>query len=146
MLYIMLYGKYPFDIPAAANMPKAREVLQMLDKMVNRKYEIYEKVKVSKECLDLLHQLLAPEPGERIKIEQITKHPWFLTNLPADAQSMNQRWLDTPFPPEHQSPDDIRQLLEQAKTKGVAYHYHENDDDLDKAIASAMQEVSIGTR
>lgn len=144
ILYILLYGKYPFDVQAGASMPKAKEVLQMLDKMVNRKYVLHEKVKVSKECLDLLHKLLAPEPQERITIEQIVKHPWFVTNLPADAQSMNQRWLDTPFPPDHQSPDDIRVMLEQAKTRGNAVYstIMEHDDVLDKEIDTAMEEAS----
>ena len=34
MLYVMLYGRYPFETPAGSSMPKATEILAMLDKMV----------------------------------------------------------------------------------------------------------------
>jgi serine/threonine-protein kinase SRK2 len=38
MLYVMLYGRYPFDTPPGQAVPKAAEILQMLDKMVNMKW------------------------------------------------------------------------------------------------------------
>ena len=48
MLYVMLYGRYPFDSPPGANVPKAAEILQMLDKMVSMRYPIPEAVEVSR--------------------------------------------------------------------------------------------------
>lgn len=29
MLYVMLYGRYPFDTPPGQNVPKAAEILQV---------------------------------------------------------------------------------------------------------------------
>lgn len=37
MLYVMFYGRYPFEVPAGAAMPKATEILSMLDNMVGHK-------------------------------------------------------------------------------------------------------------
>lgn len=142
ILYIMLYGVYPFDIPGGSAMPVAREVLQMLDKMVNRKYELPEKIKVSKECLVLLSKLLAPEPSERIKVQDIMLDPWFRINLPADAVTMNDRALSMPFPSEAQNAEAIRQLLEQAKLRGGAVYQAVQDEEVDVDIDTAMDEAA----
>jgi hypothetical protein len=34
MLYVMFYGRYPFEAPAGSAMPKATEIMAMLDHMV----------------------------------------------------------------------------------------------------------------
>jgi serine/threonine-protein kinase SRK2 len=115
MLYVMLYGRYPFDSPPGANVPKAAEILQMLDKMVGMRYTIPDGVEVSPEGRDLLQCMLLPDPASRIQLEQIMVHPWFTTNLPPEAATMNDSYLRAPFPPGHQQPDEIRQLLEGAK-------------------------------
>jgi serine/threonine-protein kinase SRK2 len=67
----MLYGRYPFDTPPGANVPKAKEILQMLDKMVGMRYTIPEGVEVSTEGRDLLQRMLLPDPAARIQLEQI---------------------------------------------------------------------------
>lgn len=54
----------------------------------------------------------------RIKLEEVMLHPWFTTNLPPEAASMNDSYLRAPFPPGHQKPDDIRAILEEAKVRG----------------------------
>lgn len=41
MLYVMFFGRYPFETPPAG-VPKAKEILEMLDKMVTQKYTIPE--------------------------------------------------------------------------------------------------------
>jgi serine/threonine-protein kinase SRK2 len=55
MLYVMLYGRYPFDSPPGQNVPKATEILQMLDKMVGQKYAMPESVEVSGESINPLN-------------------------------------------------------------------------------------------
>ena len=113
MLYVMLVGKYPFDTPPGQNVPKATEILHMLDKMVNSKYIIPENIEMSADGLDLVRRLLLPDPTQRIQLDQIMQHPWFVTNLPPEAATMNDAYLKAVFPPGHQSPADIRRLLDQ---------------------------------
>ncbi|KAJ9529711.1 hypothetical protein QJQ45_014440 [Haematococcus lacustris] len=130
MLFVMLYGRYPFDTPAGQNVPKAAEILQMLDKMLNQRYSIPEAADTSAKGRDLLQRMLLPDPVHRIQLDQIRSHPWFLTNLPPEATTMNDSYLKAPFPAGageglwlgYQRPEDIKQLLEEAK--GVRHHYH----------------------
>jgi hypothetical protein len=59
--------------------------------------------------------MLFPDPSQRIQLEQIMLHPWFTTNLPPEAATMNESYLRASYPPGHQKPEEIHQLLEEAK-------------------------------
>ncbi len=48
---------------------------------------------------DLLQRMLLPDPSARIQLEQIMSHPWFTTNLPPEAATMNESYLRAAFPP-----------------------------------------------
>ena len=37
------------------------------------------------ECLDILKRMLLPDPAERITIEKILTHPWFVARLPSEV-------------------------------------------------------------
>jgi hypothetical protein len=50
------------------------------------------------DCLDLLHKMLLPDPEQRIKMDEIIPHPWFVTNLPPEASTMNLTYLKAPLP------------------------------------------------
>lgn len=120
MLYIMLYGKYPFYLPGGDGLPRAREAREMYEQMINRKYVLHPAVSVSPECLDLLAKLLAPEPHQRITVDQITCHPWFLVGIPEKALNMNQAYLEKPLNPDCQDPEQVRRIMAQATTVGTA--------------------------
>lgn len=137
MLYVMLYGRYPFESPQGQNVPKAQEILQMLDKMVNMKYSMPENVEITAECRDLLTKMMLPDPNHRLRIEDVMKHPWFTTNLPPDAATMNSCYLSAPFPAGHQKPEEIKKLLEDAKTTGPQAG---TEDPADDAIENAITE------
>lgn len=62
MLYVMLYGRYPFEAPAGSAQPKATEILAMLDNMVRQNYRLAPEVEISPECKDLLVRMLLPDP------------------------------------------------------------------------------------
>ncbi|GLI66872.1 hypothetical protein VaNZ11_010863 [Volvox africanus] len=115
MLYVMFYGRYPFEVPAGAAMPKATEILSMLDNMVRQRYELPTKVDISEPGKDLLKKMLLPDPKERITLEEVMKHPWFTTNLPPEAPTMNESYLKAGFPPGHQTTDEIKRILDEAK-------------------------------
>jgi hypothetical protein len=70
----------------------------MLDKMVNMKYSLPDNIEISGEGRDLLQRMLLPDPNQRIQLEQIMVHPWFVTNLPPEAATMNDSYLRAAFP------------------------------------------------
>ncbi len=99
-------------------MPKATEILAMLDNMVRQRYELPPAVEVSPAGKELLTRMLHPDPRERIPIEAVMADPWFTTNLPPEAATMNANYLSQSFPPGHQTPAEIKGLLEEAKGRG----------------------------
>ncbi len=86
ILYAVLFGRYPFD---AQDRDYAR-------KIVNADYEVPVDVPVNPECVDLLLRILVADPAERLSIEDIKMHPWFLRDLPRGALDMNDFYLQAP--------------------------------------------------
>eukprot|EP00798_Chlamydomonas_sp_ICE-L_P007921 gene7921-1134_t len=111
----MLYGRYPFELGHAENVPDVQKSFQMLQRMESEDYQLNPSVLASDECLDLLKRLLKPVAANRITLGEVMQHPWFLKKLPPKACEMNRFYLSLP-PPEHlQSPDCIKQLLDQGR-------------------------------
>lgn len=52
-------------------------------------YEFPPHVKVSKECRDLLHKILVPDPAKRITVPEIQNHVWYKKDLPPGVSDMN---------------------------------------------------------
>ena len=46
---------------------------------------------VSEECKDLLKKVLMADPAQRLTIQGIMQHDWFLQDLPAGALEVNSR-------------------------------------------------------
>ncbi|KXZ46593.1 hypothetical protein GPECTOR_42g804 [Gonium pectorale] len=139
MLYVMFYGRYPFETPPGSTMPKATEILAMLDNMVRQRYELPAHVEISEAGKSLLKRMLLPDPKQRIPIEEVMKHPWFTTNLPPEAPTMNESYLRAAFPAGHQSPEDIRRLLDEAKGRPHAQQAAANAAANAAAAAVAQQ-------
>jgi hypothetical protein len=87
----------------------------MLERMVGRQYHFPPDAAISAECIDLLQQMLLPEPHRRITVEGIMAHPWFNTNLPPEASSMNATYLSAAPPVGVLAPEAIRRLIEEAR-------------------------------
>jgi serine/threonine-protein kinase SRK2 len=58
----------------------------MLERMEGEKYPLPSHVITSLECTDFLRKLLKPDPKQRLTLEGILTHPWFLKKLPPHAQ------------------------------------------------------------
>ncbi|KAK9918091.1 hypothetical protein WJX75_001144 [Coccomyxa subellipsoidea] len=79
ILYAMLYGKYPFDAKEA----------RFARKIVTADYKLLPEVEVSMDCLDILTRVLVASPGDRMSMDEIKTHAWFLKGLPPGALEMN---------------------------------------------------------
>ncbi len=82
----MLCGRYPFDTKDSAYL---RKVLQA-------EYAIPSDLNISAACRDLMSRLMVPNPEERLTMEGIKTHPWFLADLPPGAMEMNEMLLHDP--------------------------------------------------
>ena len=80
---MQIYGRYPFDT-------KDKDYAR---KFYNADYPLPKEVPASPACIDLIKKLLVSKPENRIGIDQIMKHPWFLIDLPAGALEMNNHYL-----------------------------------------------------
>lgn len=49
-------------------------------------YSVPDGVEVSKGCRDLLDRMLEPDPGRRISVPGIQRHPWFRQDLPPELR------------------------------------------------------------
>lgn len=68
-LCIMFNKRYPFN-------PPSNKIMLKIQKKKNKKYEMTSKIK-NKILINLIDQMLIPEPKNRIKIDAILAHPWF---------------------------------------------------------------------
>ncbi|CAH9117298.1 unnamed protein product [Cuscuta epithymum] len=75
-LYVMLVGGYPFE-----DHEDPRNFKKTITKILSVQYSIPSYVRISKECKHLLSRIFVADPDERISIEEIKKHPWFLNSL-----------------------------------------------------------------
>ena len=97
----MLAGAYPFQSPADAadaDGPQQQQALalgvaRMLQAMKARAFAPPEGV--SAQCAALLARLLEPDESKRIRMEELTRDAWFLTDLPPGAPPEGGRgsWL-----------------------------------------------------
>jgi serine/threonine-protein kinase SRK2 len=68
-----------------------------MQRILRVEYEFPPHVRVSRDCRDLLKQILVPDPAKRFTVEDIQQHPWYLKDLPPGVKEMNDN-LPPPAP------------------------------------------------
>ncbi|GAX72676.1 hypothetical protein CEUSTIGMA_g132.t1 [Chlamydomonas eustigma] len=150
MLYVMLFGRYPFDAPpqptpsgqgAAAN-PQDLRAKYMTPLILAAKWAPPPDVPVTPPCLDLLNHLLVADPVKRLTMAQIQSHPWFLANLPKDALAMNDDCLANTDYSGVQTVEDIKQIMLTAQSTPNRFTFN-NTDDHDQDYQDMMIDATI---
>lgn len=130
MLYVMMFGQYPFESPQAGQIAQTQRVQHMMNRILAMQWNIPHDADISVECKDLLCRMLVPEPSQRITMQQIQHHPWFLTHLPPDAVSMNDNFLANNDYTGVQSIEDIQAILRTARIPGPGkYNFNKIEED-----------------
>lgn len=114
-LYVMLVGAYPFEDPE-----DPRNFRNTLTRILSVQYLIPSYVRVSKECKHLLSQIFVADPGKRITIEELKKHPWFLKDLPIEymeGEEASLQMINGENEPS-QSIDEVLAIIQEAKKPG----------------------------
>ena len=113
-LYVMLVGAYPFEDPS-----DPRNFRKTIQRIMGVKYSFPANLQLSRECHDLMARTFVANPAQRITIEQIKQHPWFLRNLPPELRDDGAAAANAvPNPP--QSVEQIKKIVEEARTKTQA--------------------------
>ncbi|KAL6893497.1 hypothetical protein ACP4OV_007595 [Aristida adscensionis] len=109
-LYVMLVGAYPFEDP-----DEPKNFRKTIQRILSVQYSIPDYVHITPECRDLISRIFVADPATRITIPEITNHPWFTKNLPADIMddSAMSKQYEEPEQP-MQSMDEIMQILAEA--------------------------------
>ncbi|XP_076917332.1 serine/threonine-protein kinase SRK2E-like isoform X2 [Bidens hawaiensis] len=128
-LYVMLVGGYPFEDP---NEPK--DFRKTIHRILNVQYSIPENIQISPECRHLISRIFVADPAQRITMEEIEKHEWFLKNHPANLMDEDKTMSNQFEEPDQpmQSVDVIMQIISEATIPPAGlYDLDMMDDDLD---------------
>eukprot|EP00775_Hariotina_reticulata_P011453 gene11453-11599_t len=102
MLYVMLCGKYPFDSPNST------------DRLVQSSRRRHFAFEISLSIPAGLSKFEEARSCSHMLLRITWAHPWYRTNLPPEAGSMNIAYLSAGPPPGNPGPEDIRRLIEAA--------------------------------
>lgn len=116
-LYTMLEGCYPFQDALDPDNPHL-----IIRHIVHGSYDFPPDVPLSPECKDLIRRILVRDPAQRITLQQIQQHPWFLQDLPADCQACNPAQQAALVAAAQacrpsQTPAEVKALLEAARQR-----------------------------
>ncbi|KAK9821812.1 hypothetical protein WJX74_000164 [Apatococcus lobatus] len=113
MLYVMLFGAYPFLEDSELMEERAKFTLTH-QRVLAADYKLPADAHVSTDVADLLKGLLVVNPAHRLTIPAIMKHPWFREALPEKATLLNSRCWATSWSL-HQDRSEVHDLLIQAQ-------------------------------
>lgn len=110
-LYVMLVGAYPFEDPS-----DPRNFRKTIQRIMGVKYSFPSNLNLSRECHDLMARTFVANPTQRISIEDIKTHPWFVRNLPPELRDDGAA-AATAIPPPPQTVEEIKKIVEEARLK-----------------------------
>jgi serine/threonine-protein kinase SRK2 len=122
MMFVMLFGQYPFE-PSERNISHGLRVRTILERINTMQWVMPAGVVVSEDAHDLLRKMLIPDADRRISIEEIQVHPWFTTHLPPNALNMNTSFMTSPEPESYQSVAEIKSILDVAQRPADSKFY-----------------------
>jgi serine/threonine-protein kinase SRK2 len=136
MLYVMLVGAYPFERPEDKH--DNQKLQKMIQRILRVEYEFPPHVRVSRECKDLLKNILVPDPASRYTVEDIQRHPWYLKDLPPGVKEMNDNL--PPPAPGLQTAEDIARIVRQAQHPPAGPAGWDQDEYIDDAMDAEAYE------
>ena len=125
IMYEMVYGNVPY---------KVSNFIELIKKINQETIIFNDKIRISKECHDLLVNLLQKNPSRRISWEDFFNHPWFSTDmLLTDANNLMEISFSNNLPnidkynvDEEQFCSFIHQSIQDIKAKSVTDSQNED--------------------
>eukprot|EP00803_Ostreobium_quekettii_P011583 evm.model.scf_1644.1 EVM.evm.TU.scf_1644.1 scf_1644:9342-18122(-) len=129
-LYVMLVGAYPFEDPE-----DPRNFRKTIQRIMGVRYSFPSSLRISVDCMNLIQRIFVADPGRRIRIPEIKKHPWYVKNLPEDLKDDMPR--ASPQPEPHQSVEEIQHIVSEAR---VSTQSAKPKNDLEQELLDEMNE------
>ncbi|KAK3271654.1 hypothetical protein CYMTET_20011, partial [Cymbomonas tetramitiformis] len=109
ILYVMVFGEYPFNDP---NRPENTVIMSVM----HARYTLPEHTSVSEEFADLLASIFVTRPTMRISLQGLKQHPWCMQHLGGGkasvvTESAPQQSASTPVIMDMQTPEEIERLV-----------------------------------
>ncbi|GAX83181.1 hypothetical protein CEUSTIGMA_g10607.t1 [Chlamydomonas eustigma] len=137
VLYIMLYGRHPFMRDQDVHLAPQQRLVAMMQRMLRNDVDFPSGCSlepVSPNCLHLLSLILVADPNNRITMQHLKLHPWFMEALPEGAGSMNDLFLT----------DSVGLSLEQvAFFKALIKKASLNDGDCQLSTPEISQQLAV---
>ena len=136
-LYVMLVGAYPFE-----DTEDPKNFRKTIQRIMAVKYAFPTGAEISESCRDLLSRIFVGQPQQRITVQGIKAHPWFLQALPNELALNSYEGYGGP---DKQSEEEVRRILQEAKTPaagqgrpGGAGDTYDDDLDMDDYAGSGQ--------
>ncbi|KAL4452724.1 hypothetical protein ABPG75_008386 [Micractinium tetrahymenae] len=94
LLYVMLLDRYPFRRPGDNAYGPNQKLNLMLQRILVADYAFPENKALSPGARDLISRILVPDPEQRLSLQHILAHPWFLEGLHPAALQFNDRLVE----------------------------------------------------
>lgn len=141
-LYVMLSGVFPFSREGDSESTNAVRVKRHFSRMVQGNY--VPLTSTSRDCQDLMAQLLQPHPAKRINMAAVIRHPWFLHQVPPPLLTLNARIMaisahnaGIPGVPVQSAEEVLKLIHDSCNALGA---------DLSAALPTKFQQLSVATR
>jgi serine/threonine-protein kinase SRK2 len=120
ILYVMLFGRHPFDPPTGSAPTGLEKTLQTANAILSGAWSFPINASVSPGCRQLLQSLLVVNPEQRMNMYDLMRNEWFLIDAPLDMHRINHMCLER-FKEidalEEPGEDQIKKLLQEAGAK-----------------------------
>ena len=118
MLFVMVFGQYPFD-PLNSSSGGPAKTLKVVNAIMSGAWKFPDGgVSISPGCQRLLQRLILVDPSQRMSMADLLKDDWFLIDLPPETRRMNQLCVaaadEADIDPEE---SQIKKLLAEAMEK-----------------------------
>ena len=133
MLYVMVYGCYPFEDPSDPT-----NIMKTLRNVILGDYHFPPHMRVSHQLRDLISRMLDNMPERRYTIEQIKNHPWF-KDQPYDDPMSGNNAKSTHVSHYSQTPDEVHKIFELAQS---VYTEEEEDFTIGTSISEVEQKLT----
>ncbi|GAU29277.1 hypothetical protein TSUD_226480 [Trifolium subterraneum] len=114
ILYVMLFGAYPFQDPK-----DPKNFSKIVKKIMAVQYSIPGYACISADCRQLLSRIFVANPAKRITISEIQQHSWFTRYMPIKIDETGRKcYQETKNDelPRQQSVEEIMELIQEART------------------------------
>jgi len=156
MLYVMLFGQYPFERPE--DKKETNRFQKVLYRIIAVDYQFPASSPhgpVSEMVKDLIRRIFVADPAKRMSIQEMQRHPWYQQDLPPGLTGFNDICLAQQRASGmvgSQSKDQIKAIVQDAKTVRFANSdapvFHDDVDNAADYIDDVMdnEELSITDR